>query len=92
MNKKELIFAVATQTGITQKDAGAVIDAMLDQIGAALARDDKVQLVGFGSFQAKRRQERIGRNPKTKEQMTIPASVVPAFTPGKELKERVAGR
>ena len=61
----------------------------MDSIGEALENGDKVQLVGFGTFEAKRREARKGRNPQTKEEITIPASTVPAFKAGKELKERV---
>ena len=90
MNKAELINAVAASADCSKKDAEAVITAALDTITAALKDGYKVQLVGFGSFEVKKRAARIGRNPKTKESIEIPASVVPVFKAGKALKEAVA--
>ena len=90
MNKAELINAVAASADCSKKDAEAVITAALDTITAALKDGDKVQLVGFGSFEVKKRPARIGRNPKTKESIEIPASVVPVFKAGKALKDAVA--
>ena len=90
MNKAELINAVAAKTEVSKKDAEAVIAATLDAITAAQQEGDKVQLVGFGSFEVKKRAERIGRNPKTKEAIQIPASKVPVFKAGKALKDSVA--
>ena len=90
MNKAELISAVAEKAELSKKDTEAVISAMLDTIAASLKDGDKVQLVGFGSFEVKKRAERIGRNPKTKESIKIPASKVPVFKPGKALKDIVA--
>ena len=90
MNKAELINAVAASADVSKKDTEAVISAMLDTITEALKEGDKVQLVGFGSFEVKKRAARIGRNPKTKETIKIPASKVPAFKPGKALKDAVA--
>ena len=90
MNKAELIAAVAEKTGLSKKDTESVVSATFDTIVAAMAEDEKVQLVGFGSFEVKKRAERIGRNPKTKESITIPASKVPTFKPGKALKDSVA--
>lgn len=90
MNKAELIAAVAEKTGLSKKDTESVVSATFDTIVAAMAEDEKVQLVGFGSFEVKKRAERIGRNPKTKENITIPASKVPTFKPGKALKDSVA--
>ena len=90
MNKAELINAVAEAADVSKKDAEAVITAALDTITAALKDGDKVQLVGFGSFEVKKRAARIGRNPKTKESIEIPASVVPVFKAGKALKDAVA--
>lgn len=89
MNKEELINAVAEQAGLSKKDTEAVITAALETITAALKEGDKVQLVGFGSFEVKKRAERVGRNPKTKEAITIPASKVPVFKAGKALKDAV---
>ena len=90
MNKAELINAVAASANCSKKDAEAVITAALDTITAALKEGDKVQLVGFGSFEVKKRAARIGRNPKTKESIEIPASVVPVFKAGKALKDAVS--
>ncbi len=90
MNKAELINAVAAAAEVSKKDAEAVLTATLDAITDALKEGDKVQLVGFGSFEVKKRAARIGRNPKTKESIEIPASVVPVFKAGKALKDAVA--
>ena len=90
MNKAELINAVALKADVSKKDAEAVLTAALDTITAAMAEGEKVQLVGFGSFEVKKRAARLGRNPKTKEAIEIPASVVPAFKAGKALKDAVA--
>ncbi len=90
MNKAELINAVAASAGVSKKDAEAVITSTLDTIVAALQEGEKVQLVGFGSFEVKKRAARLGRNPKTKESIEIPASVVPVFKAGKALKDSVA--
>ena len=87
MNKSELINAVAVSAEVSKKEAEAVITAALDAITAALKEGDKVQLVGFGSFEVKKRAARVGRNPKTKETIEIPASVVPVFKAGKALKD-----
>ncbi|MBO5339758.1 MAG: HU family DNA-binding protein [Oscillospiraceae bacterium] len=90
MNKAELINAAAEKTGLSKKDTETVINAAIEVITGALADTEKVQLVGFGAFEVKARAERIGRNPKTKESIKIPASKVPVFKPGKALKEAVA--
>ena len=90
MNKAELINAVALKADVSKKDAEAVLTAALDTITAAMAEGEKVQLVGFGSFEVKKRAARLGRNPKTKEAIEIPASVVPTFKAGKALKDSVA--
>ncbi|MBQ0037550.1 MAG: HU family DNA-binding protein [Clostridiales bacterium] len=90
MNKAELIAAVAEKTGMSKKDTDAVIAATLTTITEALAEDEKVQLVGFGSFEVKKRAARTGRNPKTKEVIEIAASKVPVFKAGKALKDIVA--
>ena len=90
MNKAELISAVAEKAGLSKKDSEIVINATLDAIAASLQEGDKVQLVGFGSFEVKKRAERVGRNPKTKEAIQIPASKVPVFKAGKALKDAVA--
>ncbi len=90
MNKAELINAVAASADVSKKDTEAVISAMLDTITEALKQGDKVQLVGFGSFEVKKRAARIGRNPRTKEEIEIPATVLPVFKAGKLLKDTVA--
>ena len=87
MNKAELINAVAEKAGLSKKDTETVVNATIDVIAGALADGDKVQLVGFGAFEVKSRAERTGRNPKTKEEIKIPASKVPVFKPGKALKD-----
>jgi Bacterial nucleoid DNA-binding protein len=89
MNKAELIEAVANKTVLTKKDAGQAVEAIIGSITAALEDGDKVSLVGFGTFDTKVRAERIGRNPKTKEEITIPASRVPGFKAGKALKDAI---
>ena len=90
MNKAELISAVAANADVSKKEAEAVVTAALDVITAALKEGEKVQLVGFGSFEVKKRAARVGRNPPTKEPVEIPASVVPVFKAGKALKDAVA--
>ena len=95
MNKAELINVVAEAAEVSKKDAEAVITATLpitlDAISDALKEGEKVQLVGFGSFEVKKRAARVGRNPKTKEPIEIPASTVPVFKAGKVLKDTVGG-
>ena len=90
MNKTELIAAVAEKTGLTKKDAERVINATFESITAALAEGDKVALAGFGNFEVKAREARVGRNPRTKETIQIPATRLPVFKPSKALKEVVA--
>ena len=90
MNKAELINAVAAATEFSKKDAEAAVTATLEAITSALKDGDKVQLVGFGSFEVKKRAARVGRNPKTKEAIEIPESVVPVFKAGKALKDSVS--
>ena len=90
MNKAELINAVAASADVSKKEAEAVIAATLDAITAAMKEGEKVQLVGFGSFEVKTRAERVGRNPKTKQTIQIPASKAPVFKAGKALKDAVA--
>jgi len=89
MNKTELVDAVATKSGLTKQDSKKAVDALFETISNTLAQEEKIQLVGFGTFEIRERAERTGRNPQTGEEMTIPASKVPAFKPGKELKEAV---
>ena len=90
MNKTELIAAVSEKTGVCKKDCEKAISAMLDQVAEALAQGDKVQIVGFGSFEVKERQARTGRNPRTGETVEIAASKAPVFKAGKALKDTVA--
>jgi len=90
MNKTELIAQVAEKTGLSKKDTESVINAAVDTIAATMAQGDKVQLSGFGIFEVKDRQARVGRNPKTKEAIEIPASRQPVFKPSKALKDIVA--
>ncbi len=89
MNKSELIQAVVEKTGLTKKDSASAVDAMFDGISDILAKGDKVQLIGFGTFEVRSRQAREGRNPATGETMKIEASKVPAFKAGKALKDKV---
>ena len=89
MNKTELIAAVAEKTGMSKKDTEAVIAATLGTT-AALHEEEKVQLMGFGSFEVKKRAARTGRNPRSKETIEIPASQTPVFKAGKALKDAVA--
>ena len=90
MNKTDLISLTAENTGLTKKDTERVVNAMLDAISAAMARGEKVQLSGFGAFDVKDREKRIGRNPHTKEAIEIPATKVPVFKASKALKDNVA--
>ena len=89
MNKSELIAAIAAKTGETKKNAEATLNAFIDVVTEALVKGDKVQLVGFGSFEVRKRAARKGRNPQTKEEIKIPASKAPVFKAGKALKELV---
>ncbi|MEH7589120.1 HU family DNA-binding protein [Priestia megaterium] len=89
MKKAELIDAVVTKTELTKQDSKKAIDALFETISNTLAKEEKIQLLGFGTFEVRNRAERTGRNPQTGEEMTIPASKVPAFKPGKELKAAV---
>ena len=90
MNKTELIAAVTQSAGLTKKDTERVINAAIDVITASLTAGDKVQISGFGTFEVKEREARIGRNPHTREAVEIPATKVPAFKPSKALKDTVA--
>ena len=90
MNKAELVAAVAEKTALSKKDSEKAINAAFDAITAALVAGEKVQLVGFGAFEVKERGERVGRNPQTKEEITIPASRLASFKVGKALKDAVA--
>ncbi len=89
MNKTELIDAVAKAAELKKKDAEAAVNAVFDTISGALANDDKVQLIGFGTFETKARSAREGRNPKTGETIKIAASKLPSFKAGKALKDKL---
>ena len=89
MNKTELVKVVAEQAELTQKDAAKAVDALIETISETLAKEEKIQLIGFGTFEVRERSARKGRNPQTGEEIEIAASKVPAFKPGKELKEAV---
>jgi len=89
MNKSELITAVSEKSGLSKKDGEAAINATIDSITAGLQNGEKVQLVGFGVFEVKERAARTGRNPKTKEEIQIPASRAPVFKAGKAFKDAI---
>jgi DNA-binding protein HU-beta len=89
MNKTELVERVAESTGKTKKESNAVVDTVLSIISDALSSGEKVSLIGFGNFEVRERAARTGRNPQTGEEIQIEASRVPAFKPGKQLKELV---
>ena len=91
MNKAELVAAIAAKTGDTKKSAEETLNAFVDVVTEALVKGDKVQLVGFGSFEVRKRAARKGRNPQTKEEIKIPASKAPVFKAGKALKDLVNG-
>ncbi len=90
MNKGQLVDIVAKEHGLTKKETDAILSATLDIIKDTVAGGDRVTLVGFGSFELRQRQERMGRNPKTGEKLVIPATQVPAFSAGKSFKSKVA--
>ena len=89
MNKTELIAAAAEAAGMQKKDADRLLNAAIDIIALKLAKGEKVQLSGFGTFEAKNRQPRTGRNPHTRQAVSIPATRTPTFKPSKNLKEIV---
>ncbi len=88
-NKSDVIDGVASKTGLTKKDASAAVEAFLDVVQETLVDGDRVQLIGFGSFEVRDRAARKGRNPQTGEELHIPATKVPAFKAGKGLKDAV---
>ena len=90
MNKTELIASVAQATGVTKKDAEKIVTATFDTIAAQMAAGERIQISGFGIFEAKQRQARVGRNPATKEAIEIPASTLPTFKPAKALKDAIS--
>lgn len=89
MNKSELVDQVAEKTEMSKKDSEKAVKAVLDSITDGLVKGDKVQLVGFGTFEVRSRKAREGRNPATGEKISIQALKVPAFKPGKALKEKI---
>ncbi|WEG12724.1 HU family DNA-binding protein [Pullulanibacillus sp. KACC 23026] len=89
MNKNQIIDNIAGKTGLTKKDVEAVVNGLFDEITSALQNKDKVQFVGFGTFETRERSSRTGRNPQTGETIEIAASTVPAFRAGNKLKEAV---
>ena len=89
MNKNELVASVAEKAGLTKKDAEKAVGAIFESIQQALVEGDKVQVIGFGTFEVKERSARAGRNPRTNETIKIPASKNPAFKAGKALKDAV---
>jgi DNA-binding protein HU-beta len=90
MNKTDLVSKIAAGSGLSKKDSEKALESAIDSITDALAAGEKVQIVGFGIFDVKQRAPRIGRNPKTKEAINIPATKVPQFKPGKALREIIA--
>ena len=89
MNKQDLIHKIADEAELTQKQVAAALDSAINSVISAVAAGEKVQLVGFGTFEAKKRNARTGRNPKTKEAIEIPESVAPVFKAGKAFKDAV---
>ena len=89
MNKADLISAIANETGLSKKDTEATVNSFVNVVSGALENKDSGQLIGFGTFETRERAARTGRNPQTGEELKIAASTVPAFKPGKALKEKV---
>ena len=89
MNKADLVTSVSEKSGLSKKDSEAVLNAFIASVEEGLVAGEKITLVGFGTFEAKKRAERKGRNPQTKTEITIPASVAPVFKAGKGLKDAV---
>ena len=90
MNKTELVAALAEKAGVTKKDAEKVLGSFVEIVGASLKKGDKIQLVGFGTFEARKRAARTGKNPQTKQAIKIAASKNPAFKAGKAFKDAIA--
>ncbi|CAM3671755.1 HU family DNA-binding protein [Marinicrinis lubricantis] len=89
MNKTDLVNNIAAKSGLSKKDVEAVLNGFLGEVTDALAKGDKVQLIGFGTFETRKRSGRVGRNPQTGNEIKIPETVVPAFKAGNKLKEAV---
>lgn len=92
MNKGELVLAASEKSNVSKKDTEKVLAALIDTIIDAVKNEEKVQLIGFGTFEMRRRSERMGRDPRTKKEIKIPACNVPAFKAGKVFKDAVAGK
>jgi DNA-binding protein HU-beta len=90
VNKSDLITSMAEKSKLTKKDAEAALKAFIDSVEETLEKGEKVQLVGFGTFETRKRAARVGRNPRTKEEINIPESTVPVFKAGKEFKDKVS--
>jgi DNA-binding protein HU-beta len=89
MNKSELVASIATKSKLTKKDSEMVLNAFIEIVGTTLKKREKITLIGFGTFEARKRAARKGMNPQTKEELKIPAKTVPIFKPGSALKELV---
>lgn len=89
MNRNQLVSNIADKSGLTKKDVESVVSGLIEEITDALENGEKVQFVGFGTFETRERASRSGRNPQTGESIQIPATVIPAFRPGNKLKETV---
>lgn len=89
MNKADLVSAMVQDTGLSKKDSEAALNSFVNNISDALSKNDKVQLIGFGTFETRKRAARTGRNPQTGKELKIAASIVPAFKAGKALKDKV---
>lgn len=89
MNKTDLVNNIANKSGLSKKDVESVLNGFLGEVTGALAGGDKVQLIGFGTFETRKRSGRVGRNPQTGKEIKIPESVIPAFKAGNKLKEAV---
>ena len=89
MNKSELISIMAEKSKLTKKDTETILKAFIESVEETLEKKEKVQLVGFGTFEIRNRAARIGRNPRTHEEISIPETIVPVFKAGKELKDKV---
>lgn len=89
MNKTELVDSIAKKSGLTKKDSEAALSAFIDAVSKALKKGDRVQLIGFGTFEVSKRAARTGKNPQTGEQIKIPAAKLPKFKAGKALKDLV---
>jgi DNA-binding protein HU-beta len=89
MNKSDLVNAIASKSGLSKKNSEVALNALVESVEGALENGDKVVLVGFGTFEVKKRAARKGRNPQTREEITIPASSAPVFKAGKGLKDKV---